>query len=300
MQRLPLVLAGAILSTGLLARPGISQDRMPQSSADLSDEEKQVQAILAAKDPQDAASGYTALFSSGTVCDVLFKWATVARLRRLQTNPSDSIAIQAAWQQVELTVPFFEPTHAVRPDRNKLSWFLGFLEKRARVKTPQWWAEAVLDAQANRRGNVYAGQIEATPPEAIFDKQEGKPVIRLGSGCVPIPAGLQDKLGRNGIDHNVSVLITPLRCYVAVYNDFGQPYRLACVERSSATVRWVADVWGSYWHAVAGFSCNHWVEVREQGDRVLVFGIAGAFHVEAFRIDDGVNVLRFSNSYSTR
>jgi len=313
MHRLPLLLTGAVLVTGLLSERAVPQDKFPQQSAHLSDEEKQVQAILATKYPYEAASSYSALFKSATVYGVLFKSATVARLRRLQTNPSDTIAIQAAWEEVELTVPFVEPAHAVRPDHEKLSWFLQFLEKRARVKAPRWWAEAILDARAYRRGNVYAGGINmgwprmverrdpkpkaAAPPRGTFDKQEDKSVVRVGSLSVPIPEDLQDKLKDSGPIDGVSILITPSRCYIAAYDGFGCPYRLACVERSSAKVRWVADVWASWWGGCEGWS-QQWVEVTEQGDRVVVFGVAGAFHVEAFRMDDGVNVLRFSNSYS--
>ncbi len=171
-------------------------------------------------------------------------------------------------------------------------------------------AEALLDARANSRGNVYAGGINLwdrrkprpnaamPPPHATFDKQDGKPVLRVGSVSVAIPEDLPDQLRGNDLSADrVSALITPSRCYVAVYDDFGSPYRLACLERSSAKVRWVAKVWASFWCNVEGQALISWVEVTEQGNRVVVFGAPGGFYVEAFRADDGVNLLRFSNSY---
>jgi hypothetical protein len=110
---------------------------------------------------------------------------------------------------------------------------------------------------------------------------------------------LPKTLEARGFAEEIAALITPASCFVAVYHPGGSPYRLACVERSSAKVRWVSRVWGSWWGGIAGFPGPQWLEVTEQGDRIVVFGVTiGGFHVEAFRVRDGVNVLRFSNSYS--
>jgi hypothetical protein len=299
MQRLPSILAGAVLLAGLLSWPAFPEGGAPQRSAAPTEEEKQVKAILAAKDPSDAETGYHALFKS----------ATTSGLRRLQTNPSDTIAIQAAWQEVELTVPE-RPERVVRPDRDKLSWFLGFLEGRGRVQAPQWWAEAVLDARANRRGNVYAGGVgkadprmarpnaAAPPHQATLGHKDGKPVVWVGSVSAPIPRDLDEKLKTGASIYKVSALITSSHCYVAVYGPVGCPYRLTCVERSSAKTRWVAEVWASWWYPFSGYH-RGWVEVTEQGNRVVVFGVASVgFHAEAFRMEDGANVFRFSNSYA--
>lgn len=297
MQRLSLILAVLILFTGLVAWPGVPQDRARQEAGSVTEEVEQIEAILAAKDPSDAATRYGPLFKS----------AKVDGLRRLQMIANDTIAIQAAWEEVELTVPD-KPDRKVRPDHAKLARFLGFLEGRARVQAPDWWAESLLDARANRRGNVYPGGINladrrvpdvAAPPRpATFDMQDGKPVVRVGSESAPIPENVRKKLMPNGFRDCVSALITPSRCYVAVYDSVGYPYQLACVERSSARILWVAGVWASWWGSTTGVH-KQWVEVTEQGNRVVVFGVASSgFHVEAFRMDDGVNVLRFSNSYS--
>jgi hypothetical protein len=265
------------------------------------DENKQLRAIRAAPSAFHAVSAY----------GELFKGANAEDLRTLQMNASSTIAVQAAWEEVEHTVPEKEPAKVVRPDRQKLSWFLGFLEGRARVKVPQWWAEAVLDSRANRRGNVYPGGVSLLdakanavepPPQATFDTRDGKPVICVGSVSAPIPADLHDKLVGRGLPlppERVSALITSTRCYVAVHDSWGYPHRLACVERSSARTRWVADVWGSWWGFGTGVASGGWVEIAEQDDRVVVFGVAClGFNVEAFRKEDGVNVFRFSNGYS--
>lgn len=155
----------------------------PKGAKRPANEDDLIRAILAAKDPSAAEDGYSSLF----------ELVGNDGLLRLQSHASDTIAIQAAWMQVELTVPVKEPAQAVRPDREKLAWFLRFLEARARVTLPKWWAEAILDARANRRGNVYAGGInmssdckagdpifEKWPPKATIERKEGKLVVRLG------------------------------------------------------------------------------------------------------------------------
>ena len=58
-------------------------------------------------------------------------------LPALRLHPHDGIAIQAAWEEVTLTVPEEKQDQPVRPDRHKLDWFLGFLEGRGRVRAPR-------------------------------------------------------------------------------------------------------------------------------------------------------------------
>ncbi len=76
---------------------------------------------------------------------LLFATAGVDGLSRLQTVDDDSIAIQSAWETVTLTVPVEKGDRFYRPDTQKLSWFLGFLQGRARVSPPDWWRESLLD-----------------------------------------------------------------------------------------------------------------------------------------------------------
>lgn len=265
-------------------------------------EDDLIRTILAAKDPSAAAKGYGSLF----------KLVGNDGLPRLQAHTSDTIAIQAAWMHVELTLPVKEPAQVVRPDRDKLAWFLGFLEGRVRVTPPKWWTEAILDARANRRGNIYAGGLnmwldrkagdpifEKWPAKAAIERKEGKLVVQLGKESASLPDDFHEKVEKQkGLDYDVRALFTPTRCYVAMHESVGYSYRLGCVERSPVRVRWASDVWGSWWQASTGVS-RHFVEIVEQGDRVVVFGVASVgFYVEVFRADNGANLLRFSNSYT--
>jgi hypothetical protein len=229
-------------------------------------------------------------------------------LSRLQAHSSDTIAIQAAWMQVELTVPAEKPVGAVRPDREKLAWFLGFLEGRARINLPKWWATAILDARANRRGNIYAGGInvltrpgdpseEKQPAKATIERRQGGLIIQLGQASAKLPDDFVDKVRKQEHHNNVRALFTPTHLYVAIHESVGYTYRLACVERSTLKLNWVSDVWGSWWASASG-QHRQSVEIVEHGHRVVVFGVSSpGFHVEAFRKDDGTNIFRFSNSY---
>jgi hypothetical protein len=297
MRFLPLLVLLVLLAT-------LSGSEGEKSTA----EDKQLKVVLAAKDPVDAAKGYRELFKS----------VKADHLQRLQTNASDTIAMQAAWQEVNLTLPEKDQKKEVRPEAQKLSWFIGFLEGRGRVKAPKWWAKAILDARATCRGSVFAGGIyqdlrdavrggvpkarpkgEDMPPVARFAKKDGKRVVRIESRSMPIPHDLPEKLDM-GEYREVRAIIMSSCCFVAVHDPFGFPYPLACVDGTSAKIRWTAKVWGSCWIGASGFDLQQ-VEIIVQGDRVVVFGISVAgFYVEAFRVNDGVNVFRFSNAYWRR
>ena len=59
---------------------------------------------------------------------ILFDKIGADGVHKLLTNKSDTIALRAAWEEVDLTVPEQEPPAAVRPDRHKLDWFVGYLD----------------------------------------------------------------------------------------------------------------------------------------------------------------------------
>jgi hypothetical protein len=105
------LIANVALGAGLLSGPL----GLPSSNID----EKKVQAVLAADTPAVAAERYGDLFNS----------LTTEGLKKLQTHSSDTIAIQAAWEEIERRLPLNSDSE-IRPDRDKLARFLGFLEGR--------------------------------------------------------------------------------------------------------------------------------------------------------------------------
>jgi hypothetical protein len=300
MRRAIWIIPAIVLVVGCCVPPGAN---FVVDAFSVFDESAQVQAVLSATDSNDARDAYRKLFA----------FSTTRTLHRLQSHSSDTIAIQAAWEEVERTVPR-NPNEVVRPDHKQLVKFIDALEKRGRLKIPPWWSEAILDARSNRRGNTYAGgfgtalhQIDreeqlkkwSRPPmPARFEEADGKLLIRTETDFAIVPNDLKSKLGERG---KTVALIRPKHCVVAMHDDWGSPYRLAYVDRETQQIRWVSECWGSINPAGMGFSgCSlQWLEITEQDDRIIVFGDALGFHVEAFRVSDGQSLFRFSNYYSS-
>ena len=122
---------------------------------------------------------------------------------------------------------------------------------RIRVRVPRWWAEAFIDSRANGRGNIYAGGINVgeqpkstldaagLPPRATLDTQDGKLVVRVGMESAVLPDDFLDKVRLRGANDLFSTLITPTRCYIAVHDDFGSQYQVACIDNASKTILWI-------------------------------------------------------------
>jgi hypothetical protein len=271
-----------------------------------SDVEKQVQAILAAKDPHELGNGH---FHSKRY-RTLFRKVGPSGIRRLENHPNDGIALQAAWEAVALTVPE-QSKHGVRPDSHRLAWFIGFVEGRLRLAVPRWWQEVLLDSYLHTRVILCPGEPSKNPyhraglgqsfcPRDTTMKREGnKIVLRVSEDSIPIPDDLLHKTDDGEVDSNISALFTKTQCYVAIHGDVGYTFKLVCIDRSSEKVRWKSDVWATFWGG-GGFSGfpEEWVSIREQNGRVIVFGAAvTGIHVEGFRADNGKNLFRFSSSY---
>ncbi len=261
--------------------------------------ERRVEDVLQAKQPEDTERA----------CRALFQAAGAAGLPKLKLYRHDGIAIQAAWEEVALTVPEEEGAGAFLPDKGKLGQFLGFLEGRTRVKVPKQWEQVVLDARANHRRNIYAGGLVQgwpyhmaglddvrAPLDTTLQKQDEKVLLRVGQDSASIPRELLGKDDSGSLWCNVSAAIHADRCYIAVHGDWGYPYDLACIDRASAKVLWKSRVWGTFWGNAGGQSIER-VAVTVQSGRVVVFGASGGVNVEAFNADDGTNLFRFSSSY---
>jgi hypothetical protein len=263
--------------------------------------EEKIKAVLRAEQPEEATARYHELFNA----------AGVDGLRELKLSPHDSIAIQAAWQEVALTVPETKDENkpTFRPDQGKLNWFLGFLEGRTRLRIPKWWREAVLDARANRRDNFYFPYLrfgELISKEAVqtaVTKRGERFSLTVGKDSMDLPSELLKDVVQDGklsSRYAYSAYFGPQKCYIAIYDDAGYPYSLVCVNRTSTKVVWKTKGWGSFWGMLGGKVGRARVAVDVQGDRVLVFGCSGLgfVHAEAFRADNGKNIFRFSNTYS--
>ena len=260
------------------------------------DLEEQVKTILVAKNALQAWEGYRMLFAK----------AGASGIRQLQNHQNDGIALQAAWQEVALTLPEKEPESTTRPDGHRLAWFIGFVEGRLRTPMPAWWKEAVLDSRALSRDNIYPGHPNEDPyhrsgldgvycpQDTILRKKGGKLTLQVGKDSVAIP---QELLEHGKIpEENVSARFTSTRCCVTIHSDYGGFLGLTCIDRATDKVLWKSNVWGPrIGGGFTGYS-EAWVSVTEQDGRVIVFGAGDmGLHVEGFRADDGKPLFRFSS-----
>ena len=274
---------------------------------------RQIQAAVASADsPEDRSVTPTA---SESFAD-LFKPAGRSGVSELQAHADGSIALQAAWQEVVVTVPAGRSRTTVRPDRDKLAWFLGFLEGRARVKVPRWWAWYLLESRAYSPDEIHPGiksenewindhhktglDFVCTPRDTSLKREGDNIVLQIGGESVRFPVEVfTAKLrinGNGGLSDAVSGLITCDRCYLAVHDNTGYPHMLYCVDRPTGKTTWKTKVWGNFWGNIEG-KTTAWVSLVEGDGKVFVFGASSGMNVEAFRIEDGKPVFRFATTY---
>ncbi len=229
----------------------------------------------------------------------------------LRAHPDKSIAIQAAWEEVRLTVPVEFGQKVFQPEKEKLVWFVGFLEGRSRSVVPEWWVESVLGSMANRRDNIYGGDPKKSPyhesgleyvyaPVGTLVKKEGKQFsVHVGNNSIAIPYELlKYRLSDDGSLHDsVSATFTENECFVTIHDDVGYEHGVACVDRHSGKVRWKSKACGCWWGGASGIHVG-WVTIVTQKDRVTVFGKSSVgFYAHSFFQADGKTDFRFSNFY---
>ncbi len=263
--------------------------------------QKIIDGILAAKYPHDR-------FYGEDNYSVLFKKVGTDGLKKLQTHPDDSIALQAAWQEIELAAPVENNGPTIPADPKKLDQFLKFMESRCKIKGPDWWNEALLHANVNRRYNIWltgpkpdiyhkAGvDFVLAPLDTTLVRDGMKLTLKVSNDSINLPDNLFSKWSSGKLQDNISALFTAKRCYVAVHDDWGGSYKLSCLDRSTAKLLWQREVWGTSWGGGSGLS-RGWVAITEQKNRIVLYGCEARFHVEAFRAEDGKNLFRFSNGY---
>jgi hypothetical protein len=257
--------------------------------------------ILNAKDSFKAAGLYFLLFE---------KTRGAEGIRHLQHSQHDSIAIQAAWQEIKLSIPKDKAPAPYQPDKDRLKWFLAFFERRAKVTAPEWWAELLLGAKAYRRGNSYFGMPAKNPYHNAGIEDVNAPhdtTIRpdaesfrltVGKDSIVLPREIVSKSDDGSpFVENVSAAFTPAHCFVAVHDPVGSPHDVACINRSTGKLVWRAQACGDWWGSSTGYS-ESWVSVIVQDDRVAVFGSSGiGVYAHAFRPDNGQTLFRFSTGF---
>ena len=249
---------------------------------------------------------------SGMDYQYLFATAGKSGLAALRRSQCDSIAIHAAWEEARSTVPEKRNSKVQRLDKGKLNWFVGFLEGRARVDAPRWWAQAVVDAHSNGGFTVSAGEPSKKPyhnagiegvdaPHDTTIKTEGSDyMLTIGMDTITIPDEFLRRTDKGQLYGNFSGCFTPKHCFVTEHSDVGAPHDVVCINRSSGEVVWKAEACGSLHglYSIMSYGYESWVSVTVQEDRVVVFGASPmGLYAHAFRIDNGKTVFRFSSRF---
>lgn len=213
---------------------------------------------------------------------------------------NDSVAIQSAWETVELGVPL-KPKHGTyTPPAKSISKFLGLIESRRNLKIPLWWREIVEGAKANQRHNIYGGSPSVEPyhdsgmneircpTNARLERADGDGFYIAGTMRFRVPSELE-------FDH-ICVAFEGNRAYVAFHEGFGYPHRVACYDIGSNELIWESTACGCYWGGSSGMS-NANLSILVTGESVYVFGAAVGFYIHAFDLNSGKTSFLFCNHF---
>ena len=165
-----------------------SHGASPQEASHRADRqaiEAKIDAVLRTERPSCALKSYYRLFVA----------AGADGLSELEQSPYDSIAIQAAWREIVLTIPegIDGKGTEFRPDPAKVNWFLGFLAGRGRIRIPKWWSQAVLDMHAHQSHDFYFGHPHPHQPpanwtnETVVTTKGDKFLLRVGNDSTEVP-----------------------------------------------------------------------------------------------------------------
>jgi hypothetical protein len=281
----------------LFSHGALAQEASPRAARQAL--EAKIDAALRSDHPSRALKSYYRLFVV----------AGADGLSELEQSPHDSIAIQAAWREIVLTIPrgIDGKGTEFRPDPAKVNWFLGFLAGRGRIRIPKWWSQAVLDARAQQSHDFSFEHSDPPQPpangtnETVVTTERDKFSLRVGNDSTEVPKVLLERYldddGNLMPAIHYSACFTSRNCYLAIYDGVECPFSLACFDRSTAKVVWTARACGSF----PGTILRARVAIDVQDDRVVAFGwaIAG-LDAEAFRADNGKNLFRFSSRFSAR
>jgi hypothetical protein len=304
-----------------------ANEALPQEAAD-SDEltpelMNKVQEVLHSRSDEEMHRRYRTLFEA----------AGAEGLRKLKMHRIDGIALQAAWEEVLLTIPEKECESTGQPDSLQVGCFLDFIEQRVGLDIPQWWRrEFQFEIGAHRRDNVWfrmsdffsiyheAGFGSIRAPNDTTLLREWRPggfssgvtfsgwginpndrtiFLQVGEESVVLPDSIVDEIMHLGESDCVSALISANKYYLAIDGRKTGRYDLVCLKSGSGEILWRTQGWGSpSWVSIRGKPGDHWMTVTRQGDRIVVFGVGGlGAHVEAFDAKTGSNIFRFSTSY---
>ena len=130
---------------------------------------------------------------------------------------------------------------AYRLDKDKINWFLGFVEGRTRVNLPKWWEEGIVNSRAaHKRDKIHFGKLAKDPyhylaglkfvkaPHDMTVKKDGYSyVLKIGKDSITLPEEILQNANLHG--GCFSGNFTSKHCFVAMHDDRGYPHNVACI-----------------------------------------------------------------------
>ena len=285
------VLIGAVLlalSLVAVARDDRDADRVKALKKDL------LRDLLAEEDKSAAVAG---------AYKKLFAHVGLAGLPQLVKDEDTSIAIQAAWELYRKAVKRDPPI------RNRADWvfdkkpmeeFLEVLGKRLKSDLPGWFGATLLKGDVFPRQHHAFIDIEEPPPSTATVKVEkDQVVITAGKHDVRMPkADFEKDADELDIGTAPVVLCEAERSFIARPVFRGYPFKLIGVDSKTGKKLWVATVWAARRGDSSGLGGVNPVEIRRQGDTVIVYGCEShGMYAEGFDAKTGKCRFRFCTCY---
>lgn len=250
----------------------------------------------------DCCSAYSKLFSH----------FDDAGLKVLLAHSNDSVAIQTAWHFVNTSVEVQNSQTEYQPDIVKLRSFMRLVEKRCRVKIPQWWQREVMGCKSNG-SNIYAER--STPHDTHTASKIGRVASDTGSmfvlegmeyryhagdNQILLPKPLVEKLQRWSPEMHgyISGAFSETSCFLYVHDSAGSN-PIVCLNKKTSNIDWVTNVCGEHWGDRSGLFMEPMSELVLADDgTVFSFAIlSSGFCFQGNSSRTGKTTVRFSTGF---
>ncbi len=233
----------------------------------------------------------------------LFTYLGRDGLKELTTDDDTSIALQAAWETYKKTVKR-DPEIGGRADwvfdQKLMKEFLAFYAKRVKAEPPEWWRKTLV------QGDVFPGEHHAfidldkdLPTAPKVEEKDDEVTITTGKQVVKISkAAYKKALSFPEITTDPVALWGPDLSFIALPTFRGYPFEVVGVDAKTGKKLWTASVWASRRGFSSGPLGESPVEVRREGDTVIVYGCEShGMYAEGFDAKTGKCQFRFCTSY---
>jgi hypothetical protein len=233
----------------------------------------------------------------------LFTYVGRNGLKDLTKDKDTSIALQAAWE-VHKKVIKRDPPLAGRTnwvfDKRPTEAFLAFFAERVKAKPPAWWRTNLLNGEVfPDRHHAFITLADDVPEAPEVEVQEEEVVITVGKRTVHIAKAAYDKVAsfpEIGVDP--VALWGEEQSFFARPTFRGYPFKAAGVNSKTGEKLWVASVWAARRGFSSGPAGNNPVEIRREGDTVIVYGCEShGLYAEGFDAKTGKCRFRFCTCY---